>query len=432
MAPNGPGRADGFGGLFDGFEAYRTASDDEVREVLRSALVVIDTNVLLNMYRYNDVTRTSIVELMAALGDRLFVPYQVLEEFWRNRERALAGPLAEVRSTIAELQKFHDSAVEQVRMWVNRSALAPGAAGVIEARLDDAFAEARLEFDSLIDDAQVDHARSTLHDPVLAQLQPVLQGRVGPSMDEAAYKAALKEGQRRADVGEPPGFADAKKSDRGPEGAAGDYLVWEQLIVEATRRGSSTVAFVTGDVKRDWWRFESGNPRGPRIELAREIAERCGANLHMLRPDVLLRFADTLAVSVLPDSLEDVERTTLTEEPPTEETGSGWSREPLIALLRQLAVEAPVQESCVRFAARNGGFIGRDDVYRIGEYDPDRQLKGFTRPVNRIAQMLRERGEIPEDSGDVLVPVYDQGDYGFGWVDGFRVPNEIIALLNER
>jgi len=38
------------GNLYQGFEAYRTHSDDELREVLRRALVVLDTNVLLNLY----------------------------------------------------------------------------------------------------------------------------------------------------------------------------------------------------------------------------------------------------------------------------------------------------------------------------------------------------------------------------------------------
>lgn len=429
MAAGQRDEAHSFGGLYDGFEAYRTVSNEGVREVLRSALVVLDTNVLLNLYRYNEETRTSIVELMAALGDRLWLPRQVLEEFWRNRERALTDPLTQVRSSVSEMQKLRDDAVEHLHMWVNRAALAGEAAAALEALLDNAFSEAQKELDALIDDGQVSEARNTAHDPVLAQLEPVLAGSVGPPMSKSDYGAAVKEGQRRAEAGEPPGFADSKKADRGAEGASGDYLVWEQLLIEATRRGVRSVAFVTGDVKRDWWRFEGGNARGPRVELAREMAERCGAFLHILRPETLLRFADTLAVTVRPDSLQDVERATRTERPAETDQGSGWTRESLAMLLRQLAAQAPVQEACIRFAARSDGFIARDDVYRLGEYDPDRQLRGFTRPVNRIVQNLRDAGEIPEDAADALVPVYDQGDYGLGWVDGFRVPSEITALL---
>jgi hypothetical protein len=40
-------------GLFDGFEGYRVPSDTDVDSAPRSALVAIDANVLLNVYRYN-------------------------------------------------------------------------------------------------------------------------------------------------------------------------------------------------------------------------------------------------------------------------------------------------------------------------------------------------------------------------------------------
>ncbi len=45
-------------GLYDGFEAYRTPTEVDYRRLLTSGLVVPDTNVFLNLYRYNDETRT--------------------------------------------------------------------------------------------------------------------------------------------------------------------------------------------------------------------------------------------------------------------------------------------------------------------------------------------------------------------------------------
>lgn len=417
------------GGLYQGFEAYRTQADDDLRRVLQTCMVVFDTNVLLNLYRYNAETRTSIVDVMKALGDRLWVPHQVLEEFWRNRERALSDPLRQVQETGDELQKLRAASVEQLRMWVNRAALSKPDATVAESSLNEAFDSAQALIAHLIDEPEVERARNTQHDDVLSQLEPVLDGRVGSPMPAGAYAAAVQEANRRAEAGEPPGFADAKKAARGAEGAAGDYLVWEQTLVEASRRDLA-VLFVTGDVKRDWWRFEGNNARGPRVELAREMTDRCGHDLFMLRPDRLLELADALAVSVRRESVEDVERTTRVEEAAaSDRPRTGWTIEALETLLRRLSYEAPVQEATIRFAAQNGGFVSRDDVYRIGEYDASRQLKGFTRPVNRLAQDLKESGAVPDGAADVLVPVYDEGTYGFGWVDGYRVPTEVVQLL---
>lgn len=417
------------GGLYAGFEAYRTHSSEELRHALRSCLVVFDTNVLLNLYRYNEETRASIVDVMSALGDRRWVPHQVLEEFWRNRERALSDPLGQVQQTSNELEKLRAAAVEQLRMWVNRAALNSSEEEAVESSLDAAFGAAQGLLDGLIDEEGVSRAKNTRNDRVLDSLESVLAGKVGPPMSAEDYTSAIKEGHRRVEAGEPPGFGDAKKANRGGEGAAGDYLVWEQVLREASTR-QMPVLFVTGDVKRDWWRFEGSSPRGPRVELARELNSRCGQDLVMLRPETLLELADALSVSVRPGAVEDVERTTRLEEAEEDvRDATGWTPEAVETLLRKLKIEAPVQEATIRYAAQNGGFVGRDEVYSIGEYEPSRQLKGFTRPVNRHVQALRDIGTIPEDAVDVLVPVYDEGKHGFGWVDGFRIPAEIIQLV---
>ncbi len=54
-------------GIYDEFPGYRLPSDDELNEALRSALVVVDTNVLLNLYRYNESTRNDLLECSASL-----------------------------------------------------------------------------------------------------------------------------------------------------------------------------------------------------------------------------------------------------------------------------------------------------------------------------------------------------------------------------
>jgi hypothetical protein len=54
-------------GLYDGFEAYRTPSDDDYRDLLTRGTVVVDTNVLLNLYRYNAQTRADLVAVLERL-----------------------------------------------------------------------------------------------------------------------------------------------------------------------------------------------------------------------------------------------------------------------------------------------------------------------------------------------------------------------------
>ncbi len=72
-------------GLFDGFEAYRTPSDADYESVLRRGLIALDTNVLLDLYRMNARVRKDMMTVLHTLKDRIWIPQQVIVEFWRNR-----------------------------------------------------------------------------------------------------------------------------------------------------------------------------------------------------------------------------------------------------------------------------------------------------------------------------------------------------------
>jgi hypothetical protein len=74
----------GFRTIFDGFEGYQVPSNDEAELALRSGLVVVDTNALLNLYRYTERTRDDLFRVLESLGTRLWIPHQVMLEFWRT------------------------------------------------------------------------------------------------------------------------------------------------------------------------------------------------------------------------------------------------------------------------------------------------------------------------------------------------------------
>jgi len=86
-----------------------------------------------------------------------------------------------------------------------------------------------------------------------------------------------------------------------------------------------------------------------------------------------------------------------------------------------------VQARAIRTALANGGMVSRDEIYAIGSYDPERMLRGWTRPANRIVAGMRKEGVIPSTAVDLLEPVYDHGVQA----DGFRVRPELASLLGE-
>lgn len=44
------------------------------------------------LYRYHDQTRDDLLSVLNALGNQLWVPHQVMAEFWGSREAVLKDP----------------------------------------------------------------------------------------------------------------------------------------------------------------------------------------------------------------------------------------------------------------------------------------------------------------------------------------------------
>ena len=58
-------------------------------KVWHDGVIVFDTNVLLNLYRYNEEARDELLALMKSFQKRLWMPYQVGLEFLANCESVI-------------------------------------------------------------------------------------------------------------------------------------------------------------------------------------------------------------------------------------------------------------------------------------------------------------------------------------------------------
>lgn len=415
--------ADNVRGLFDDFGAFRTPTTDDFTDVLTGGLVAPDANVLLNLYRYTEQARTDLLQALGALDDRLWVPHQVLVEFWRNRE----GTIGDARSTgtkAAEDMAGHAAqAVKTLRTWANHVALPDGEFDRLRTQLSEVFDDVQDTIVNVGEGEWQNITPDTSTDPVIARLEPALAGRVGARLSPEDHEKAVKEGMRRVEKRIPPGYMDRSKDG---DGASGDFLVWEQILREAARR-KCDVLFVTADGKEDWWRKERGFSRGPRPELTAELKARGGGRLLMLTPKRFLEVAaPILKFNLREGSVEDIERV---ERIGTEDKHGGWSAVALGELFDRLAYEGYQNRvDVIRYAAEMNGFASALSVYEICGYDDDRTLRGFTRPVKRIAGQLRQLAKIPESAVSVLETRYEPGEMK---ASGFSVDPLLVPLVNE-
>ncbi|MDF6042116.1 PIN-like domain-containing protein [Streptomyces sp. JH14] len=297
----------GHRGIFDGFSGFVTPTVEDWKTVLRSGLVVVDTNVLLNLYRYNQDARASLLAALQNLGSCLWVPHQVMSEFWSGREGAIDDPRKQLEDSEIALKKGLQSSLEGLRRWANRVSLDRSQVMQLETKLTTACDEVLAKMVGVVDIGEQEMAKDTSKDKVVASLATLLDGKIGAALEAKILAEAVAEGKRRVHEKIPPGYMDKSKTTRGDDSEAGDYLVWLQLILEAKKRGTD-VLLVTGDIKEDWWRTRNKIPLGPRNELAEELLREAGVRLYMLRPEGLLSYArDFLEVEVTEDSLQNVE-----------------------------------------------------------------------------------------------------------------------------
>jgi hypothetical protein len=67
------------------FKGYYKPTQDEFAKLWNKCIFIFDTNILLNIYRYSESTRVLFLDILTKLKDRIWLPYQVAQEFHERR-----------------------------------------------------------------------------------------------------------------------------------------------------------------------------------------------------------------------------------------------------------------------------------------------------------------------------------------------------------
>jgi hypothetical protein len=274
--------------LTDNLEHYLAPSEDAIRDVVTGGLVVLDTNVLLEGYRFNPDSRRELFSVLERLGDRLWIPHQVASEFLRNRISVMFGLDSTYRDVISRVEAFESQAeselTEQIRILANRVAMP----ATERDRIIWLTTESLKQAAAALEDHRAAHGgglTSPASDPVLDDLRRIFVGKVGlPPSDEELTEFA-KEAGKRAEKKIPPGYRDASKED-----GSGDYIIWAQAMQEAGRR-KLPLLFVTGDYKDDWFLKVKGRTVHARPELIAEARRSASVAAIVAQTESLLLYA---------------------------------------------------------------------------------------------------------------------------------------------
>jgi hypothetical protein len=323
------------------FRSFYRPEGSKFSELWQNGLFVLDTNVLLDLYRYAPSTRDDFFKALRHLSSRLWIPHQVALEYQHRR-----------LSVISEQIGVYDAVRKLVREE-RHSLIDP-----------DNFIRA-LNSVCLAFIAQLDELRSKQldvcdDDPIRTKLDKLFKGRVGKApASQSELDALYKIAEDRFLKKRPPGYEDADKGQQEPasdnkkqqdDGIArtatkkgraehgtilfnglvyqqkfADYLIWHQILNHVNATKVQWVAFITNEKKEDWQIINKshGDAKkvlGPRPELIQEMCNAGVSVFHIYNSKRFLELSkEYLGAEVSKQSIEQVNDVSLVILAPGEE-----------------------------------------------------------------------------------------------------------------
>lgn len=254
------------------------------KELWDECIFVLDTNIILNLYRYSDETRNSFIEVFNAIKERIWIPYRVATEYLENRLEVIYQQESEYEKAITEIRNLKTK-LENTRRhpFISNSTMEE-----VSKNLEKACEE--LENNKLI------HNNRIKEDEIKDIISDILSDeRIGEKKATTEIEEIIREGEERYKQKTPPGYSDAKKQSTDDSTASkirpyGDLIIWK-CIIEHAKKSAKPVIFITDDGKEDWWLRFKGKTIGPRPELIEEFKQEVNKEFYMYLPERFLSFA---------------------------------------------------------------------------------------------------------------------------------------------
>ena len=262
--------------IFPDASAVFTCRPGPLAEAKDTACIVLDTNALLVPYGIGIQTLSEIEATYQRLlqENRLVIPAQVAREFARNRVGKLVELYQRLSQRRSRLQPFQQGSYPLLENFQEYQRLRE-----VENELDRLISEYQQLLKSVIN-----HVHSwEWNDPVSLLYGKLFRTDVVVDTTKPLEEIG-QEHRRRFANKIPPGYKDIAKDDQG----IGDLLIWLTILeIGCVRRTS--VIFVSGEEKADWWHRSEQQQLYPRFELVDEFRRVSGGgSFHIIKFSRLL------------------------------------------------------------------------------------------------------------------------------------------------
>jgi len=261
--------------------AYYRPTNEEFDTLWENCIVVPDTNILLNLYRYSKETSDDFLNLFNFLSDHIWIPHQIALEYQKNRLNVIYAQY-KVYSNLADVLKKQENVITSELRQVGK-----------HPYIDLAMYQEQIStfFSGIVQQMEIgkeNHPDLLKNDPIRDSITSLFAGKVGLPYPPDKLISIIKEAKPRFENQIPPGYEDLKTKD-GPN-AYSDLVIWYQIIDKA-KQDNRPIIFITDELKKDWWSKFNGKIIGPRPELVEEIVTKANVWFYMYRPDQFLTYS---------------------------------------------------------------------------------------------------------------------------------------------
>lgn len=268
-------------------------------------LIVFDTNVYLNLYRYSPDLVDFLLRCMEIVSPYIVMPRTIYMEVGRNHKSLYAKRQKSIENSIVDsinlISQQKDKTLNSCCAVLKRGGFPE--LNVLIEQIEKKYREVADLLYNYFDEHKV---LSIIKDSwtgdlpfdfveMLANKGQVMRGYTMPEL-----YAICDEGKKRYERKTPPGYKDAKLKD-----GIRKYsdLIWWKEIIRFSKESKKNIILVTDDIKEDWWTANGSNYKF-REELCKEFEKETsykdkdrGIIHNELKPFLSNPFFDLLATA---------------------------------------------------------------------------------------------------------------------------------------
>lgn len=260
------------------YSGYSKKDKQELKELWKDVLITFDANVILNLYRYSESTRTAILELIDKFKDQIFLTHQVGLEYNRNRYEIISDQENSHKDFLKKLKTIEND--------LKSKDTPPFLSDNLYKSMSSVFNKVEKEIQTHIDsfEEMIDN------DKIFDKIDEIFKNKITKKFDEEKISEIYKEGNDRYEKKIPPGYEDNKKP---VNRKFGDLVFWKEIL-EKSKTNKKSIILISDERKEDWiWKLRNGKTIGPRQELVEELKEYSGKSFHIYSTERFLNFGQT-------------------------------------------------------------------------------------------------------------------------------------------